>query len=63
MESRKAKLLERIESDRDVLLDFFHGFIRCPSPNPPGDTREAAGIFASCWTSTVSTTGSSRRTR
>jgi len=43
MESRKAELLERIESDSEVLLDFFRRFIRCPSPNPPGDTREAAG--------------------
>jgi len=42
MEGRKAELLDRIESDREVLLDFFRGFIRCPSPNPPGDTREAA---------------------
>jgi len=42
MESRKAKLLERIESDHDVLLEFLQGFIRCPSPNPPGDTRMAA---------------------
>src|SRR5438045_5175380 len=43
MDSRKAELLQRIESDRDVLIDFLRGFIRCPSPNPPGDTREAAG--------------------
>jgi predicted component of type VI protein secretion system len=42
MEGRKAELLQRIESDREVLLDFLRGFIRCPSPNPPGDTREAA---------------------
>ena len=42
MEVRKAELLERIESDREVLLDFFRSFIRCRSPNPPGDTREAA---------------------
>jgi succinyl-diaminopimelate desuccinylase len=42
MESRKAQLLETIESDRDVLLQFLQGFIRCQSPNPPGDTREAA---------------------
>jgi succinyl-diaminopimelate desuccinylase len=42
MEGRKAELLERIESDREVLLDFFQRFIRCRSPNPPGDTREAA---------------------
>jgi succinyl-diaminopimelate desuccinylase len=42
MESRKAELLQRIESDREVLLNFLQRFIRCPSPNPPGDTREAA---------------------
>ena len=42
MESRKAELLQRVESDRDVLIDFLRGFIRCPSPNPPGDTRAAA---------------------
>ena len=42
MEIRKVKLLERIESDQDVLLEFLQGFIRCPSPNPPGDTRAAA---------------------
>jgi succinyl-diaminopimelate desuccinylase len=42
METGKAKLLERIESDRAVLLDFLRDFIRCPSPNPPGDTRKAA---------------------
>ena len=43
MELRKAELLQRIESDRDVLIDFLRRFIRCPSPNPPGDTGEAAG--------------------
>jgi succinyl-diaminopimelate desuccinylase len=42
MEGRKVALLHRIESDREVLLDFLRGFIRCPSPNPPGDTRQAA---------------------
>lgn len=42
MEARKTELLQRIERDREVLLDFFRSFIRCPSPNPPGDTREAA---------------------
>jgi succinyl-diaminopimelate desuccinylase len=25
-----------------ILLDFFRSFIRCQSPNPPGNTREAA---------------------
>ena len=42
MQGRRAELLQRIESDREVLLDFLRDFIRCPSPNPPGDTREAA---------------------
>jgi succinyl-diaminopimelate desuccinylase len=42
MANRKAMLLQRIESDRDLLLEFLQGFIRCRSPNPPGDTREAA---------------------
>jgi succinyl-diaminopimelate desuccinylase len=42
METRKAELLQRIDGDREVLLDFLRNFIRCPSPNPPGDTREAA---------------------
>jgi succinyl-diaminopimelate desuccinylase len=42
MDTRKSKLLERIEADRDILVDFLRQFIRCPSPNPPGDTREAA---------------------
>src|ERR1700736_4897004 len=44
MESRKAELLQRVESDRDVLIDFLRRFIPCPSPKPPGDTRAAAHI-------------------
>jgi len=36
-------LLRRIESDREVILDFFRGFIRRPSPNPTSGTRDAAG--------------------
>jgi succinyl-diaminopimelate desuccinylase len=42
MEDRKAKLLARIEADRDLLIGFLRDFIRCASPNPPGDTRAAA---------------------
>jgi succinyl-diaminopimelate desuccinylase len=40
--SVKEALLEAIESDREELIAFFRGFIRVKSPNPPGDTREAA---------------------
>jgi acetylornithine deacetylase/succinyl-diaminopimelate desuccinylase-like protein len=57
MEGRKAELLQRIESNREVLLDFLRGFIRCPSPNPPGDTREAADHPADYWRSMASNVG------
>lgn len=40
--SEKKGLLEAIERDREELIEFFRGFIRIKSPNPPGDTREAA---------------------
>ena len=42
MDATKQSLLRRIEADREVLIDFLRGFIRCKSPNPPGDTREVA---------------------
>ena len=43
MESSAAKqiLIDRVEADRDMLVDFLRGFLRAKSPNPPGDTREA----------------------
>lgn len=42
MDATKQRLLQRIETDKDILIDFLRGFIRCKSPNPPGDTREVA---------------------
>jgi succinyl-diaminopimelate desuccinylase len=42
MNERKRALLERVDRDRELLIEFLRGFIRCPSPNPPGDTRRAA---------------------
>ena len=41
MDDDKRELLEWIDRDRDRLIDFFSGFVRAKSPNPPGDTREA----------------------
>jgi len=38
----KQRLIERVEADRDEIIGFLRGFLRAPSPNPPGDTREAA---------------------
>jgi succinyl-diaminopimelate desuccinylase len=35
-------LLKEIEQNRDKILAFYSGLIRAKSPNPPGDTREAA---------------------
>ena len=40
-EDRQA-LLEWVDHERDRIIAFFRGFIRCKSPNPPGDTTEAA---------------------
>ena len=42
MEPAKRRLLERIDRDRDLLITSLQQFIRCRSPNPPGDTRSAA---------------------
>jgi succinyl-diaminopimelate desuccinylase len=42
MNVTKQQLLDRIEDDRDVLIEYLRDFIRCPSPNPPGDTLSSA---------------------
>ncbi|MBN2334315.1 ArgE/DapE family deacylase [Candidatus Bathyarchaeota archaeon] len=42
----KQRLLDRIEEDRGELTGFLMGFLRAPSPNPPGDTRMAAKYVA-----------------
>ena len=39
----KAELLESIEIDKSHLLEFLSAFVQAKSPNPPGDTRDAAG--------------------
>ena len=41
MSERKKQLLDRIEADRDKLIGFFSEFVATPTPNPPGDTRNA----------------------
>ena len=41
IDDRQA-LLERVDQDRDKLIEFLSRFIQAKSPNPPGDTREAA---------------------
>ncbi len=45
MDARR-QLFDWIEADRDKLVGFFSDFLSKPSPNPPGDTREAASFVA-----------------
>ncbi|MED5396194.1 MAG: ArgE/DapE family deacylase [Pseudomonadota bacterium] len=42
----RRRLLDWIEADREKLVEFFSSFLSKPSPNPPGDTREAAAFIA-----------------
>jgi succinyl-diaminopimelate desuccinylase len=42
----KKQLLQWVEEDHDKLISFLRGFIRAKSPNPPGDTREAAAYVS-----------------
>ena len=42
MDDTKRQLVEHIDTDRDRLITFLSQFVQAKSPNPPGDTREAA---------------------
>lgn len=42
MNDDKHELLEWIDRDRDRAIEFLSRFIQAKSPNPPGDTRDAA---------------------
>lgn len=37
----QQRLLDRVEEDREEIIAFLRGFLQAPSPNPPGDTRQA----------------------
>ncbi|MBV8915117.1 MAG: M20/M25/M40 family metallo-hydrolase [Acetobacteraceae bacterium] len=43
--STKPELLSWIERDRDEIVKLLQDFVRAPSPNPPGDTRQAAAVL------------------
>lgn len=45
MTDLRAQIVEWIDQDRDVFLSFLGDFVRAKSPNPPGDTREAAALI------------------
>lgn len=42
MNGIRHQLLARVDADRDAIVEFLRGFLRCRSANPPGDTLEAA---------------------
>ncbi|MEZ5843766.1 MAG: M20/M25/M40 family metallo-hydrolase [Hyphomicrobiaceae bacterium] len=44
MSSDREQLKTWIESDRNDLVEFLRGFVRCKGPNPPGDTRTTAAF-------------------
>jgi succinyl-diaminopimelate desuccinylase len=41
-DTMKQQLLALVERDRELILSFIQDFVRCKSPNPPGDTRSSA---------------------
>ena len=41
----KATLLSEIQSDSSKHISFLQKFLQAPSPNPPGDTRQAAKVI------------------
>ena len=45
MNQSKKQILKWIDDDKDELVDFLSRFLQAKSPNPPGDTREAAKVI------------------
>lgn len=46
MSNPRDSLLTTIENDREKLIDFLCGFLKIPTPNPTGDTREACSYVS-----------------
>jgi succinyl-diaminopimelate desuccinylase len=46
MNATKKQLLEWIDQDREVLIAFLQGFLRCKTPNPPGNTVAGANFVS-----------------
>jgi succinyl-diaminopimelate desuccinylase len=45
MNALENELLARVHADRDRAVAFLRDLLRIPTPNPPGDTRAAAGFL------------------
>jgi hypothetical protein len=53
MEGRKAELLQRIEGDREVLLDFFRRLHPLSEPKPTATPVRQLLISVSSWPGTA----------
>ena len=47
MNATKKQLLEWIDQDRETLIAFLQGFLRCNTSNPPGNTVAGANFVTS----------------
>lgn len=45
MNAQKKQLIQWIDEDREQIIEFLSRFLQAKSPNPPGDTREAAKVI------------------
>ena len=45
MTSLAETILSAIDARRAELVDFLQGFVRTPTSNPPGDTRDGAAYL------------------
>lgn len=45
MSADRKQLLDWIDQDRDMLVQFLRDFVRQKGPNPPGDTRSTADFI------------------
>jgi len=43
----EQELLSRLKASEDKSVAFLQALLRTPSPNPPGDTRQATASSAS----------------
>ncbi|MCC6470085.1 MAG: M20/M25/M40 family metallo-hydrolase [Alphaproteobacteria bacterium] len=44
MATARERILGWIDQERAQMIGFLQEFVRCRTPNPPGDTRSAAGV-------------------
>ncbi len=46
MSATRDRLLAWIDGERAAMVEFLQAFVRCRTPNPPGDTRAAVALIS-----------------